>query len=283
MKKPAQNCLICVVIASGLCLASYGSKNQKKIKYNIHQDQSLDFYQSYISSLNPHNLFTINAAVKKFKEAFRHSPTNITDTAFLQFWNFYLTAADLAGDRLAHNERYKYLTGIKNYNSNPDGYKNLEYDLILKEHILNKNDFLLLNLLNSCGLMFDLKDESLIINFGSKDYIINSFGNYLSPAMRDYISETIKEAGEKFIENDKLVMPIYKLSERTAWWKNFIRNNKDFLLISECQQTYDFYQNTLDHCLNIDKAPDNNLNDADVRTTDVNNIYNKLAKNTKRQ
>jgi hypothetical protein len=250
MKKPAQNCMVCIVIAAGLCLASYGSKNQNKFTYNIHQDQLLDSYQEYIGSLNPNNLFTIDAAVKKFKEAFVHCPTNITDAAFLQFWNFYLTAADYAGERLTHNERYKYLAGINDYNSNPGSYKSLEYDLILEKHALNKNDFKLLNLLNSCGLMFDIKEGYLIINFGENNFILNNFGNNLSAAMRDYIFETIKEAGEKLIENDKLVLPVNKLAERTAWWKNFINRNKNFILISECKLTYGFYLNTLLHRIN---------------------------------
>jgi len=245
MKKPAQNCLVCIVIAAGLCLASYGSKNQKKFTYNIHQDYTLDLYESYINSLNPNNLFTINAAVKKFKEAFGHSPTNITDAAFLQFWNFYLTAADYAGERLAHHERYKHLAGIKDYNLNQGSYKSLEYNLILGKHILNKNDFKLLNLLNSCGLMFDIKEEHLIINFSSKDFILDSFGNNLSAAMRDYISETITEAGEELLRNDKIVLPTNKLAQRTAWWRNFINKNKDFILISECKMTYRFYLNAL--------------------------------------
>ena len=253
MKKPAQNCLICIVIAAGLCLASYGSKNQKKFTYNIHQDYTLDSYESYINSLNPNNLFTINAAVKKFKEAFGHSPTNITDVAFLQFWNFYLTAADYAGERLAHYERYKHLAGIKDYNLNQGSYKNLEYDLILNKHILNKNDFKLLNLLNSSGLMFDIKEEHLIINFSSEDFILNSFGNNLSAAMRDYISETIKEAGEELHENDNIVLPINKLEQRIVWWKNFINRNKEFILISDCKLTYRFYVNALSQKVNINE------------------------------
>ena len=250
MKKPAQNCMVCIVIAAGLCLASYGSKNQKKLTYNLHQDQLLDSYQEYIGSLNPNNLFTINAAVKKFKQSFVHCPTNITDAAFLQFWNFYLTAADFAGERLAHNKRYKHLIGINDYNLNPGNYKNLEYKLVLGKHILDKNDFRLLDLLNSCGLMFDMKDGELIINFGSKNFILNSFGNDISTAMREYISETIKEADEKLIENDKLVLPINKLEKRTTWWKDFINRNKDFILISECKRTYGFYNNTLLQAIN---------------------------------
>ena len=245
MKKPAQNCLICIVIAAGLCLASYGGGHQTKFNYNLHLDQSLDSYEYYIGSLNPNNLFTINAAVKKFKEAFRHYPTNITDTAFLTFWNFYLTAADYAGNRLTNNTRYRHLVGIKDYNVNPANYTSLENYLILQKRILNKNDFRLLSLLNSCGLMFDIKDGYLIINFGSENFILNSFGNTLSSAMRDYISETIKEAGEKFIESDSLVLPMNKLAERTVWWENFINKNGNFILASECQQTYDFYLNIL--------------------------------------
>lgn len=250
MKKPAQNCLLCIVIAAGLCLASYGSKNQQKFTYNIHQGQTLDSYQEYISSLNPNNLFTINAAVKKFKEAFVHCPTNITDVAFLQFWNFYLTAADFAGDRLTHAKRYEYLVGIKDFNSNPTHYKDLEYSLITDKHILNRNDFRLLNLLNGCGLMFDKKDGTLIINFGSSNFILNSFGNSLSEAMKDYVSETIKEAGEKLIENDKLVLTGSQLAERTAWWGNFINKHKDFILLSECELTYKFYRNLLFNGIN---------------------------------
>ena len=247
MKKPAQNCLLLTLIAAGLCFASYGSKGQNSYRYNIHFDRSLDLYQSYINSLNPNNLFTINAAVKKFRETFRHHPLSITDTAFLQFWNFYLTAADLAGDRLTNNERFKPLVGINDYNTNSENFKTLEYDLIYRKHILNKNDFSLLNLLNSCGLMFDIKEDYLIVNFGPKEYILNGFGNYLSPAMKDYISETIKEAKEKFVENDTLVLPENKLLERIAWWKNFIKNNNDFILISECKETYSFYLNILQH------------------------------------
>ena len=212
MKNPAQNFLLLFLIAGGLCLASSSNRQQKKFNYNIYPERALDSYKSYISSLNPNNLFTIDAAVKKFKKAFEHHPTNITDTAFLQFWNFYLTAADFAGERLAGNKRYKYLAGIKDYNIHPDNYKDLQNNLILNKNILNENDFSLLNLLNSCGLMFDIKDKELIINFGSKHFILNSFGNILSSAMRDYISETIKEAGEKFIESDSLVLPMKKLA-----------------------------------------------------------------------
>ena len=280
MKKPAQNCLICIVIAAGLCLASYGGGRQTKFNYNLHLDQSLDSYEYYIGSLNPNNLFTINAAVKKFKEAFRHYPTNITDTAFLTFWNFYLTAADYAGNRLTNNTRYRHLVGIKDYNVNPANYTSLENYLILQKRILNKNDFRLLSLLNSCGLMFDIKNRDLIINFGSTNFIFNSFGNFISSAMRDYIYETIKEAEEKFIENDKLVLPKNKLVKRVAWWKNFIKNNKDFMLISECEKTYSFYINALQYGINIDIASDNNLNEAEILPADVFNNY-ELIKNLK--
>ncbi len=245
MKNPAQNFLLLFFIAGGLCLASSTNRQQKKFNYNIYPGQAPDAYKSYIRSLNPNNLFTIDAAVEKFKKAFEHHPTNITDTAFLQFWNFYLTAADFAGERLTRNKRYKYFVGIKDYNIHPDNYRDLRNDLILNKNILNENDFRLLSLLNSCGLMFDIKDGYLIINFGSENFILNSFGNTLSSAMRDYISETIKEAGEKFIESDSLVLPMNKLAERTVWWENFINKNGNFILASECQQTYDFYLNIL--------------------------------------
>jgi hypothetical protein len=245
MKILKPKCLLHLLFAAQFSFASTGSEHQIKLNYNLHQDQSLDSYEAYLSSLNPNYLFNIAAAEKKFRKLFSGSPTYITNSAFICFWNFYLTAADYCGSNLSKNDNYKYFIGIKDYNINPGKYENLKLDLTLNKKILNDNDFRLLELLNSYGLMFDTKDANLIINFGSKDYIMNSFGNDLVPSFREYISETIKEAGEKFIENDRLVLPIDKLVERITWWENFLNKNKDFILASECRKTYEFYLNTL--------------------------------------
>ena len=86
--------------------------------------------------------------------------------------------------------------------------------------------------------------------------------------MRDYISETIKEAGEKLIENDKLVLPVSKLKQRITWWKNFINKNANFTLISECKLTYNFYLSTLLH----------GIENTVTKTADANSNYYKLAK-----
>lgn len=249
MKALASKCALMSFLFAVQSVYSFGgsSEHQKKIYYNIHLDSSVDSYAAFIGSLNPNNLFTIDAAVKKFQCLFTNSPTNISDHAFLDFWNFYLAAADSAAERLAHIDKYKYLTRIKNYNTNPAKYKNLKYDLTLNKNFLNENDFRLLGLLNSYGLMFDNKDRRLIINFGSENFLLNNFGNYLSTAMRDYISETIKEANERLIEKDKIVLPVEKIAERTTWWENFINENKDFILLSECRLTYNFYLSTLLH------------------------------------
>ncbi len=262
MKAPALVCALLFLFVgqlvypfpTGSVLTEGSSVHQKKISpdyrqasYNIHLNSAVDDYASFISSLNPNNLFSIGTAEKKYKEMFDKSPNNIADQAFVKFWNFYLAAADSAAERLVHNNRYKYLISIKNYNTNPADYKNLKFDLTLNKKILNENDFRLLSLLNSYGLMFAVKDGLMIINFGSTDFLLNNFGNSLSEAMRAYLSETFKEANESLIENDKIVLPAEKIAERTIWWENFINSNQDFVLLPECKLTYNFYLSTLMH------------------------------------
>jgi hypothetical protein len=242
--------LLVLVFVTKFTFAAPGSENHNKFNYNLHLDQLLDTYGDYISSLNPNYLFNIAAAEKKFKELFSGSPTYIKNSAFITFWNFYLTAADYCGARLTGNDKYRYFVGIKDYNCNPGKYNDLKLDLILIKTILGDNDFKLLDLLNSYGLMFDTKDGNLIVNFGSHDYILNSFGNDLAPPLREYISETIKEGGERLIDNDRLILPKNKIAERACWWKTFINRNKNFILISECRLTYGFYVNTLLHGIN---------------------------------
>ncbi len=283
MKALTSKCALMLFLFAVQSVCSFGgsSEHQKKIDYNIHLNTATDSYDSYIESLNPNNLFSIDAAVKKFREAFINSPTNISDDAFVSFWKFYLSAADSAAERLTHTGKYKYLTGIKDYNTNPAEYKNLEYNLTLNKNILNENDFRLLGLLNSYGLMFDVKDGYLIINFGSENFLLNNFGKNLSTAMRDYISETIKEANERLIEKDKIVLPAEKLAERTIWWENFISNNKDFILLSECRLTYNFYLSALLHGIDITHASDFTEHHAEKEFQKVYEIVTKKYSGTK--
>jgi hypothetical protein len=277
MKILKPKCLLLLLFAAQFSFASTGSEHQIKLNYNLHPDRSLDSYEAYIGSLNPNYLFNIAAAEKKFKELFSDNPTYITNPAFIDFWNFYLTAADYCGARLTGNDKYRYFVGIKDYNTCPGKYENLKLDLTLKKKILNDNDFRLLDLLNSFGLMFDTKDGNLIVNFGSQNYILNSFGNDIAPPVREYISETIKEAGEKLIENDRLVLSNNKIAERANWWKNFIARNKNFILISECKQTYQFYLNILLFGVNGAAAPANPLILSKKQINDYHKIINNYA------
>jgi hypothetical protein len=88
---------------------SGGNEHYSNFNYNLLVDQFLDTYKKYTSSLNPDYLYNIAAAERKLKELSSGSPTYIINSAFIPFWNFYLTAADYWLERQAFVSIYSRL------------------------------------------------------------------------------------------------------------------------------------------------------------------------------
>lgn len=214
--------------------------NPFNFKFNVSNPQEI--YKQFIHSLNPLDIKNLDRAAAEFNKLFKGLSPNQTNSVFVEFWNYYLQTADSAANRLVYSKKYIQFAEIENYDTHPERYSELKN---LKFRNLTNNDFEILASLNHYGLKFGLTDGLLFINFSSPDYILNNLSGSLSNSMKEYITQIFKEAGQKPMNDGKIILPLENIAERVIWWENFLKQNQNFVFISECKMTYKFYMSLL--------------------------------------
>lgn len=206
---------------------------------------SLPVFQKYISSLNPHDLSTLDKSASRYRQLFEKSSVFTRDTAFIIFWGYYVTVADSLGAKYVRDEKYRSFFNIKNFDETSSKNNRLKQDLINKNKSLNENDFEILKEVNHYGYKFDMIEGIILVSIADPKFIRNNFSGLISNGLKLYITKVIEEIDTDTNPDAAITISPDELANRLLWWENFINNNQDFLLIDDCYSTYDGYLYTL--------------------------------------
>lgn len=237
MKYRASGVAFVLIILSFSCIYS-------QTKLSVTAD-SLQVFQSYIGSLNPNDISTLDKSAERYRQLFEKSSVFTRDTAFILFWRYYVTVADSLGAKYVQDEKYNSFINIKNFDVASSKNEKLKQSLINKNKNLNENDFKTLKKINHYGYKFDIIEGIILVSVANPKFILENFSGLISQGLKSYITKAIEEIDTAGNLDAPATSSPDEIANRLLWWENFINNNQDFFLIDDCFSTYDGYLYTL--------------------------------------
>lgn len=205
--------------------------NYKIIDSQYYNSKLLNEYAIFINQLDDKNMASSTIAAKKYVELFKGQDSHICDSAFFTFDKFYGILASTSSDLAFKDTTLKYdslLTDSNgNYLTKPTGR------VALYGQELKKNGF---NIYMSEGDYYIGQDL---------DFVTERFYEYLSPAMKTYLTQLNKENKEGFSEDGGLSISQYELVDRTVWWEKFTSANPNSILTNRANDDWKYYLETL--------------------------------------
>ena len=206
---------------------------------------TLQIFQNYISTLNPNDITTLDKSVNRYRHLFEKSSAFTKDTAFIVFWRYYVTVADSLGAKYVQDEKYNSFINIKGFDEKSSKNEKLKQTLLNRNKNLNENDFQILKRINHYGYKFDMIEGVILVSVADPGFILNNFSGLISHSLKLYITKVLEEIDTAGNPDAAINNSPDEIANRLLWWENFINNNPDFFLIDDCYSTYDGYLYTL--------------------------------------
>ena len=206
---------------------------------------TLQIFQNYISTLNPNDITTLDKSVNRYRQLFEKSSAFTKDTAFIVFWRYYVTVADSLGAKYVQDEKYNSFINIKGFDEKSSKNEKLKQTLLNRNKNLNENDFQILKRINHYGYKFDMIEGVILVSVADPRFILNNFSGLISHSLKLYITKVLEEIDTAGNPDAAINNSPDEIANRLLWWENFINNNPDFFLIDDCYSTYDGYLYTL--------------------------------------
>lgn len=178
-------------------------------------------YEQFLHTLDSTDIASVNKASDKYKELFVNQSKGLGDTAFVVFYQYINTFANLLSEEL--------------YNDTTDYSPFIHGDSIVPVHITNFQKRLQQN-----GFLLSAIDGMVYIQI-NRDLLARNFYPFLSEPMTAYLKELHKEFREGFATNGMLTITPAQLVERTLWYETFIRENPNFIFIGDCKNYRKYY------------------------------------------
>jgi len=189
------------------------------IKFN---NPILKQYQDFVGSLDTNDMTTTTKAAEKFEALFKGQDQNTCDTAFIIFDKYYGQLTNVLDDRHQKDT-------VNNYD------KYLLYEDSLK-HLPQKIKQYL-DKLRVNGFMTTVSEGASYVT-EDKDFVAKWFYHYVSPAMKEYLSQLNKESKDIIEEDASILIDSKELVDVTVWWEKFANSNPHFLLHKEARDNF---------------------------------------------
>ena len=178
-------------------------------------------YNVYINNLDNSDVNSSSNSISRFKELFKDEDKILCDSAFVIFNNLY-EKLDSNLNELHEKDttNYESLVQITQNDKTPKISKKLsDYSQKLKNNGFEVSE--------EEGITFIQKD---------RDFISKNFYPYISHTMKEYLSKLNQENKEGFASDAGLIIAPNIFAERIIWYENFIKNNSNFLFVSNCKE-----------------------------------------------
>jgi hypothetical protein len=198
----------------------------------------LSEYTAYIAGLDSMDVESSGKAARKYQELFKGQAPGLCDSAFMLFNKFY--------ESLSDNLNVMHEKDTNSYDDLVINYADSLHPPVSKQH-LDYNQKLKDN-----GFQMAM-DEGMTYIAQYRTFILSSLGAFVSPAMKEYLTQTDKENEEGFSSDAGMIISVGQLAERIVWWEKFISANPDFIDLPKAKETKKDYLAFLFH--GMDNTP----------------------------
>ena len=211
-------------------------------------------FRKFLTNLHKSELVSISQASNEFMKGFPAEAQEIRDSAFVEFRSFYYNVI---------NNYYEI------FSNNQD---------IINKLNANKNDDLKVQKLkidlDQNGLRLSRTEGGYYID-EKPDYLYNTFKNYVSNTINEFLRIRSKELEEGFSEDAKLLISFKSLGDRITIWEKYLIKYPASPLAAEAKFSYHLYLNTF--ITGLDNSP---VTKDDVFLPEMKNVYsNYIQKN----
>ena len=221
---------------------------------------ALTAYRQWTSTLDTQKIDNAELAIQRFEQTFHGQPADICDTAFTIFDHLHERIAEYIftsrnGDTLTMTMDPR----DPEFKAKP-----------LSPYLKKLKDTLTRN-----GFHIDADEGSPII---ASDYtpFKARIEDHLTPAMKEYITQTIKETREGFQDDAAILIPPDSLAARTVWREKFTRLHPQFIYAGKAADNLLMYRVTLIN--GLDNTPVEQLEKPGGLTAYYAEAYSFIAK-----
>lgn len=177
-------------------------------------------YKTFLSQLDTFDINTISQAAQAYQEQFINTDAYTRDSGYILFDQHYQT--------IETNSNELHVKDTSNYNAftpeNPNGKMAMPAKQQQYVESLHKNGF---QLASAEGMTYIKPD---------RDVIASWFDPYVSPTLKEYLTQLNKENQEGFAVDAGITISPQQLVDRITWWERFIKNNPSFVLLNEAEE-----------------------------------------------
>lgn len=194
------------------------------------QTSRLVEFENFINTLNKTKYYSISLAFQKYETIFGDVNVSTKDSAYVVFDKFY----DRVNTRLSEDHQKVNSDFDILFNNYQDEIKyEIPQMIISYKKELNENGF---DIYTTEG--FTYIDED-------RNYISKNFYKYISPVMKEYCSFININKKEGTWNDGNLMISLIQLGKRALWLEKFIKENENFILLSDCKEQYRIYLSDL--------------------------------------
>lgn len=194
------------------------SKKQKKAMKQPVNQNLINNYKSYLSSLEKNNPQSIGQAISRFSAVFIGSANeNTHDAAYVAFHNFYKQVLKKLQSGTNMNQYQHLKPEIKRYNR-----ATMQTDAFSRT--LGEN-----------GVNFSVQNEQVILA-EDVDFLYRVFYRECSIPMRAYMNQYQLEVPNIWLEQEKLLITPKELARWALSWNYFVATYPDFVWNSEAKR-----------------------------------------------
>src|ERR1035437_1720888 len=217
---------------------------------NRNSNSSVDLltqFRKFLNNLHKSELVSISQASNEFMKGFPAEAQEIRNSAFVEFRSFYYNLINNYYEIFSNNQD---IINKLNANKNDDlQVQKLKIDLDQNGLRLSKT---------GGGYYIDEKP----------DYLYNTFKNYVSNAINEFLRIRSKELEEGFSEDAKLLISFKSLGDRITIWEKYLNKYPASPLAAEAKFSYHLYLNTF--ITGLDNSP---VTSDDILLPAMKNVY----------
>ncbi|MFH0735631.1 MAG: hypothetical protein V1773_14555 [bacterium] len=204
-----------------------------------------------IESSNVKELLSLDFVISRTITLFSKENSVLKDSAFVAFWNYYLTVKDNFCNQITQTGlpiNYSAFTNISDYPSKAS-------EKILKKsgYKFNETELKFLKDLNQYSLKLTSREGMYEVSFGNKRIIEDYFKSFISNDLYLFIEKTMDESIVPYAYDGAISIPLTDAAKRLVVWENISNSALPIYFIKQANDNYKNYLNAL--IAGIDNTP----------------------------
>jgi hypothetical protein len=181
-------------------------------------------YAAFLDQQRSDDFYSIGKGVNYFKENFADLSEMTTDSAFIEFRNFYYVVINEGNSIMWMDEEFQS-----------------EFWKDSSEYSPRVNAFL--DSLHNNGLRLSSSEGFFYID-EDPEFLHKNFKDFISESIEEYLKIRMNELEEGFADDAELLISYDQLTERILYWEKYLKKYPNSFLKNDAQFNYSLYLNT---------------------------------------